>query len=223
MDRFGVAIVIPALNEEVAIEHVIRAVMPYAVPVVVDDGSSDNTVIKARKAGAIVVVHMRNMGYDAALETGLFHAIKLGFCYAITMDGDGQHMPETIELFKKRLEGGADLVIGIRDRHQRFAEALFALVGKYIWGVEDPLCGMKGYRLKLIADIGYFDSYKSIGTEFTLYAARSGYRIYQVPITTCERRGTSRFGVGLKGNWKIIKALAKGLMTTKNRKIKNLF
>lgn len=212
MNTLAVAAVIPALNEEVAIERVVRAVMPYAVPIVVDDGSSDHTALIARNAGAVVVVHASNMGYDAALESGLFRSIELGFEYAITMDGDGQHMPETLELFKQKLTEGADLVVGVRDKHQRFAETIFALVGRYLWGVEDPLCGMKGYRLKLLSKVGHFDSYQSIGTEFTLHAARAGYRIEQVPVTTRDRRGTSRFGVGMLANWKILKSLAYGLL-----------
>jgi glycosyltransferase involved in cell wall biosynthesis len=211
MDRHRVAVVIPALNEEAAIERVVQAVMAHAVPVVVDDGSRDHTAEIARNAGAVVVVHAQNLGYDAALESGLFKSIDLGFYYAITMDGDGQHAPQTLELFKQKLLEGADLVIGVRDRHQRFAETLFAVIGRYFWGVKDPLCGMKGYRLSLLSKAGHFDSYKSIGTEFTLHAVRSGYHIVQVPVTTCDRSGSSRFGVGIRANWKILRALALGL------------
>lgn len=215
----AVAAVIPALNEEAAIERVVRAVAPYARPLVVDDGSSDRTALVARNAGAEVVVHPYNKGYDAALETGLFHAIELGYAYAITLDGDGQHMPATLELFKDRLADGADLVVGVRDRHQRFAETLFALVGRYFWGVKDPLCGMKGYRLELLTKIGHFDSYQSIGTEFTLRAARSAYRIDQVPVVTRERVGSSRFGGGFMANWKILRALILGLVMARSRKL----
>jgi glycosyltransferase involved in cell wall biosynthesis len=206
-----VAAVIPAWNEEAAIERVVRAVAPYAQPIVVDDGSSDRTALFARNAGAEVVIHLCNKGYDAALETGLFRAIDLGYDYAITVDGDGQHFPAALESFKHKLEEGADLVIGVRDRHQRFAESLFALVGQWMWGVQDPLCGMKGYRLKLLAQAGHFDSYQSIGTEFTLRAARSGFRIVQVPVPTRERMGVSRFGSGFRANWKILRALVYGL------------
>lgn len=206
------AAVIPALNEEAAIEQVVRAVAPYAHPIVVDDGSSDRTALIARNAGAEVVVHPHNMGYDAALGAGLFRAIELGFTYAITMDGDGQHMPITVKLFKTKLAEGADLVVGVRDHQQRFAETIFALVGRNLWGIKDPLCGMKGYRLNLLAEVGHFDSYKSIGTEYTLRAARSGYRIEQVPVPTRDRIGPSRFGAGFRANWRILRALVYGVL-----------
>ena len=211
-----VAVVIPALNEEADIEQVILAVKRHANPIVVDDGSSDRTASIACNAGAVVVVHVKNMGYDAALESGLFRAIELGFEYAITMDGDGQHTPETLQLFKIKLIEGADLVVGVRDKHQRFAETIFALVSKYLWEVKDPLCGMKGYRLKLLSKVGHFDSYRSIGTEFTLRAARSGYKIVQVPVATINRIGSSRFGSGLKSNFRILRALVYGILVARN-------
>jgi glycosyltransferase involved in cell wall biosynthesis len=206
------AAVIPALNEEAAIERVVRAVVAYAKPIVIDDGSSDQTALLARLAGAEVVVHQSNKGYDAALESGLFRAIELGYEYAITMDGDGQHISTTLELFKQKLVEGADLVVGVRDHHQRIAESIFAFVGRILWGIKDPLCGMKGYRLKLLVEIGHFDSYKSIGTEFTIRAARSGYSIEQVPVPTRDRIGSSRFGDGLLANLKILKAIAYGIL-----------
>lgn len=211
----SVAAVIPALNEAAAIANVVRAVSPYAKPIVVDDGSSDGTAELAREAGAVVVVHEQNQGYDRALESGLFKALELGFDYAITLDGDGQHAPATIDLFKAELAKGADLVVGARDKHQRFAESLFAWVGKLLWNVQDPLCGMKGYRLDRLALAGRFDTYSSVGTEFTIRAVRSGYRITEIPIMTRERIGTSRFGTGMRANWRILQALFRGLLKAK--------
>lgn len=211
-----VVAVIPAFNESASIEKVVRGVMPYAQVLVVDDGSSDQTAMLARNAGAEVVIHSKNKGYDKALEAGLFRALELGFDYAITIDGDGQHMPATLELFKRKLAIGADLVVGVRDRRQRITEAVFSLVSRLLWGVSDPLCGMKGYRLELLAQIGHFDSYESIGTEFTLRAARSGSWIEQVPVNTRERIGSSRFGTGFHANFKIARALALGLFKARN-------
>lgn len=204
-------LVIPALNEERAIVQVVTTVMPYGLPIVVDDGSTDATARLAKAAGATVVSHPRNKGYDAALESGLLRATELGLEYAITMDGDGQHRAETLDLFQKALDGGADLVIGVRDRHQRFSESLFAQAGRLRWGLADPLCGLKGYRLALLAGEECLNSYESIGTELALRAARAGWRIAQVPVPTRPRIGSSRFGTGMKANWRILKALGIGL------------
>ncbi len=215
LDARAVAAVIPAFNEGAAIGQVVQALQPYARAIVVDDGSSDETALVARRAGAEVVSHAVNQGYDRALETGLRKAIELGFEFAVTMDGDGQHYPDTLRLFMDELLRGADLVVGVRDRRQRFAESLFCVVSQALWKIKDPLCGMKGYRLSLVSRAGQFDSYTSIGTELTLRAARSQCRITQIPIRTRERSGTSRFGAGFRANWRILRAMAIGLIIAK--------
>ncbi len=205
------AVVIPALNEAQAIGEVIVGVSQYGVPIVVDDGSTDGTAQLAERAGAIVVKHEVNRGYDKALESGLFKAVELGFCYATTLDADGQHFPHTLLEFKTELSKGADLVIGTRDRHQRLAESAFAILGKALWGMADPLCGMKGYKLVHLEKLGHFDSYRSIGTEFAIRCARSSLDIRYVPVPTRDRTGSSRFGSGLRANLEILRALLIGL------------
>lgn len=209
------AAVIPAYNEAKSIAAVVEAVKQYALPIVADDGSSDETARLAAQAGAVVVSHSRNQGYDAALQTGLFKAIELGCTFAITMDADGQHNPAGLEPFKAELLQGADLVVGVRDRHQRFSESFFAMTGKLLWSISDPLCGMKGYRLSHLKRLGHFDSYKSIGTEYALRCARSNLRIHSVPVLTRDRTGVSRFGAGFKPNYRILRALAIGLVKAK--------
>ncbi len=204
------AAVIPAFNEGQKIAAVVREIVPFALPIVVDDGSTDGTAQLAAAAGAIVVHHSRNLGYDAALQTGLFKAMELGCEYGITLDGDGQHAPSTLGVFIERLSNGADLVIGRRERSQRFAEAVFSLVGRCMWGIDDPLCGMKGYKLAHLRLLGHFDAYCSIGTEFAIRAARSGLKIVNVPVPIAPRVGESRFGIGWRPNLKILRALLIG-------------
>lgn len=210
-----VAAVLPALNESASIDAVVRGIGPFAQVIVVDDGSTDGTGEIATAAGGLVARHERNLGYDRALETGLRFATQKGFEFAVTLDADGQHDPRTIIPFIEALEAGADLVVGARDRHQRFAESMFAWVGSTLWGIRDPLCGMKGYRLSVLQRAGSFDTYTSIGTEFTLRAARSGCRIAQVAVPTRDRTGASRFGSGLRANWRILRALFIGLATAR--------
>lgn len=206
-----VAFVIPALNEAVAITSVVRGITAYGAAIVVNDGSVDGTGELAQSAGAIVVTHKVNKGYDAALASGLQKAILEEFDVAITVDGDGQHDVSGIMSILHELEAGADLVVGMRDRFQRISETLFACVTQTLWGIADPLCGMKGYRLSKLKTIDQLHTYPSIGTELTLLAARRKWKIRQVPALTHERKGSSRFGTGLRANWLILKALICGL------------
>jgi len=210
-----VAIVIPAFNEEEAINAVVLGISPYGTALVVNDGSTDNTGEVARAAGALVVSHAVNRGYDNALATGLGKAVAEQFDFAITLDGDGQHEPLLIESFLFELMDGADLVIGIRDRYQRVSETIFAKIAKILWGITDPLCGMKGYRLSKLKGIDSMCSYPSIGTELAIRAVRSGWNIRQVAVKTRERNGKSRFGAGLYANWLILRAMFLGLLRAK--------
>ena len=75
-----------------------------------------------------------------------------------------------------------------------------------LWGIDDPLCGMKGYRMDVYRKLGHFDSYGSIGTELAIYGVRSGYSFVQVPVATRDRTGESRFGRAIKGNYLILRA-----------------
>jgi len=205
-------VVLPALNEAGTVVDLVSSLRAYGDVVVVDDGSTDNSANLARAAGAFVLSHSVNRGYDQALESGLIWASSRGYRYAITVDADGQHSSSAIALFTFELEAGADLVIGIRDRRQRWAEVLFSLVGKRLWGIDDPLCGMKGYRLDLLRAVGRFDTYSSVGTEFCIQAFRSGCRIRQVHVSTSTRTGEPRFGGGIQANIKILRALWLGLI-----------
>ena len=211
MDRSRVAVVIPALNESATIVDVVEAAGRYGVPIVVDDGSTDNTAALARQAGAVVVSHESNWGYDAALNSGFKKAAELGSDVIITVDADGQHDPSLIQKFIDSIDAGADVVTGIRSRRQRFAEHLFAWYTSFHFGIKDPLCGMKAYRTAVYEALGHFDSCGSVGTELMIFAAKHGYRLGQIEFEVRERKGQSRFGQILAGNYKIIRAM---LLTT---------
>jgi len=207
MERHRVGIVIPALNEAKTIVSVVSGVSQYGIPIVVDDGSRDGTGEIAITAGATVVRHNNNRGYDQAISTGFVCADKLGCEYVVTLDADGQHTTDILKSFIHELDSGADIVVGIRDRHQRLAEYIFAWVATKKWGIRDPLCGMKGYRVSIFKELGYFDSYNSIGTELVIFAAKSSKRIAQIAIKTNERIDAPRFGRRLSTNMRILRAL----------------
>lgn len=93
-DRQRLAIVIPAYNEARAIRAVIEAVLQrHAHIIVVDDGSSDDTVARLTGLPVTLVRHQQRQGKGAALRTGFRAAREAGFTTVVTMDADGQHDP----------------------------------------------------------------------------------------------------------------------------------
>lgn len=213
MDRLRTGIIIPALNEKLTITSVIESLKPFAVPIVVDDGSMDGTGAAATAAGAVVIRHENTQGYDAALNTGFSHAETLGLDFLMTMDADGQHDPQYIAYFLDALQSGADIVIGIRNSKQRLSEHVFAWFTRFRWRIRDPLCGMKAYKTSLYKELGYFDSYGSIGTELMIYAARRQKKLVQIAITTIPRRDKPRFGRRWNANKRILYAFGKAVFS----------
>ena len=211
MERSGladIAIIIPALNEAATIAQVVARVAQYGTPIVVDDGSTDSTAELARQAGAQLVQHAQNKGYDGALASGFARALELGCQYVITIDADGQHNPEQLREYIRLLQDGNDLVLGVRDRHQRISEEIFSFIGKRVWQVADPLCGMKGYRMHVYRALGHFDSFQSIGTELAIRAVASKVRSVQTAVLTRDRLDAPRFARKFSANLKILRALS---------------
>lgn len=207
MDRLRIALVIPALNESLTIAAVVAGASRHGTVIVVDDGSNDGTAALAGSAGARVVSHGANRGYDAALNSGLAEAARLNCDAVITLDADGQHDPALVTRFVEQLHAGADVVVGLRDQMPRFSERIFALYARARFGIRDPLCGMKAYRMPIYQALGHFDSYGSVGTELTLFAARRGYSIAHVPFNVRPRQDSPRFGRLLLANWRILRAM----------------
>jgi glycosyltransferase involved in cell wall biosynthesis len=207
MERPRVGIVVPALNEAATIAAVVELISHYGQAIVVDDGSTDATAELARNAGADVMSHAVNQGYDGALNTGFARAAELGCAYIITIDADGQHNPAQLTQMIALLDEGNELVLGIRDRFARIGETIFARCANWLWGVPDPMCGMKGYATSLYTCAGRFDRYKLIGSELAVRSVVAGCRTARINITVRDRLDAPRFGHDLSANYRILRAM----------------
>lgn len=208
-----VAIIIPAHNEAATIARVVSGVIPHGTPIVVDDASRDGTGDEARRAGAVVVHHSVNRGYDGALESGFAEAARIGAEAVVTFDADGQHDPAALPQVLGPIERGeADLVLGIRPAAARASEWAFNVYTRMRFGVPDILCGLKAYRMSLYAQHGRFGRPGAIGTELALVALARGVRFQTVAVLIAPRDGASRFGSSLCANLRILRALGGSLL-----------
>jgi hypothetical protein len=213
----GIVVISPAHNEEGNVGAVIHA-MPEeidgydVVPVVIDDGSQDGTADAARRAGALVASLPIRRGYEIAL--------KLGADIVVTIDADGQHLPEEMPiLVKPIIEGQADHVNGSRmlGEFERGPLIRHAGVHFFSWLVT-ILAGQRitdassGYRAtraetlrKLVLEQDQFWS-----SEVLIECLRHRARIVEVPVTFLTRRGgESKKPKSLRYGWHFSKAIAK--------------
>lgn len=208
MTPSGIAVIIPALDEEATVATVVRGAAAYGVVVVVDDGSIDATVALAEREGAVVLRHAANRGYDAALATGLTWCAGRGFDAVVTMDADGQHDPSMLgRMTDPIFAGEADVVLGERPSASRTSERIFGLYTRVRFGIRDPLCGMKAYTPAAVIRHHGTLRRPTIGTGIALACLREGGQASVVPITARPRRGSSRFGSGLRAEGRVLRAL----------------
>ena len=215
MDKYQVAIVIPAFNEEDTISNVVQSVKEHGVVIVVNDASTDRTKQMAEDAGAILVSHKENKGYDGALNSGFARAEELNCNAVITFDADGQHSAIILPQFINHLKHGKDLVIGFRPKPARISEWLFMIYTRIKYNWKDPLCGMKGYSMALYQKQGYFDSYNSIGTELAIFGLLTNCTYIQLFIPISKRQDHPRFSSILLSNIKILRSLIKVIVNNK--------
>jgi len=221
-----IVVLIPAYNEAENIGRVLPDIpaelngIPL-LPIVIDDGSSDETVAVVRAAGVPVVRSPLRRGGGAALRVGFQIAADLGAEVAVTMDADGQHLPVEIgALVAPVLADRFDFVIGSRLLGRREKDSLVRLAGIHVFNglirllssvrISDCSNGFRALRISSLRDLRLRqDQYHT--SELIIEAARRGIRIGEAPVTVRRRLG----GESKKGrNWKYGLNFAKTIFKT---------
>ena len=188
-----IAAVIPALNAERSIATVVAATRRHVEAViVVDDGSSDATGEVARAVGATVLRHDVNRGKGAALKTGFGWALDHHFHAVITLDADGQHLPDEVPKFIHEFQSSrADLIIGGRAHLfedmvpiRRLANRLSAwCIAKSAGApIADSQSGFRLYSARLLRAVDLRTDGFDMESEIIVRAGRRGFRIVTIPI-----------------------------------------
>lgn len=196
------AAVIPCFNESAAVSTLVRAVRRHLPSViVVDDGSTDDTMILARAAGALVLNHGRNRGKGAALKTGLSHALRRGCEWAVTLDGDGQHAPEDLPaLLRCAKQTGALLAVGNRMPEARKMPWLRRQVNRWMSRklseragrhLPDTQSGFRLIHLPSWAALSLTTQHFEVESEMLVAFLAAGHPVAFVPIQVVRRRRQS--------------------------------
>jgi len=168
---------IPCYNESETLPVTLSA-LPRSVPgfdnvewLVIDDGSTDDTVRVAKEAGADYIVrHNRNQGLARAFMTGIRECIRLGADVIVNTDADNQYCADDISaLTHPVLNGLADLVVGARPidsiRHFSPMKKILQKIGSWVvrivsrTSVEDVTSGFRAFSRKAAEQFVVFSNY----------------------------------------------------------------
>ncbi|MFP6842495.1 MAG: glycosyltransferase family 2 protein [Acinetobacter sp.] len=195
-----ISIVLPAKNESAAIGQTIVQIQQLQLAheiIVVNDGSTDDTVQVAEKAGAKVITHPYSKGNGAAIKTGARSATG---DIIVFMDADGQHDPQDIPKLLEKINQGYDLVVGARQKGSQasvgrgVANALYNNLATYMTEqkVEDLTSGFRAVRADKFREFLYLlPNGFSYPTTSTMAFFRAGHSVTYVPIHAAKRIGKS--------------------------------
>lgn len=194
IQKKDVVVVVPVFNESEYIARVLKKLNATKYRyVIVDDGSSDNSVELARKYAEHVLVHRINLGKGAALTTGTEYAFtKLAARAVVFMDSDAQHNPSELDLFFEKLKEGHQVVFGVRSfdtampwikiTTNRTASVLVSwLYGVYI---PDIPSGFKALTKEAYKQIAWSSINYSVELEIAVNVAKKRIPFSTVPVQT---------------------------------------
>lgn len=219
-----VLVVMPAHDEEQSLGATltrVRAALPEADVVVVNDDSSDGTSDVARAHGAHVVDLPCNLGYGGAVQTGFKFAISRGYDVVLQIDADGQHDPASARpLLAPVLSGDVDVAIGSRFLGEvkyripglrRLGMRMFGAILSFVTRQKftDPTSGYQALGRRAVAFFAH-DNYPSDfpDADTIILLALAGFRVREVPVTMEARTA----GTSMHSNFGAVYYLAKMLL-----------
>ena len=186
---------IPAYNEAKHIEEIVSKTLRYVSQViVVDDGSEDGTGERAKRAGATVLRHDRNLGKGVAINTAFKIARESNPLVMVLLDGDGQHEPGEIPLLLGPvLNNQADMVVGSRflannhiPKYRMLGQTVLNITTNLGSGVKltDTQSGFRSFSRKAIEKMVLKEAGFAVESEMQFKAHRCGLKVIEVPINT---------------------------------------
>jgi glycosyltransferase involved in cell wall biosynthesis len=209
-------VIVPVYNAEPTLANVIkgvRRVLPGALILGVDDGSTDGSRKLLRTVADETIEFDVNQGKGAALRAAFANALKKGASAVLTIDSDGQHDPAFAPAIVGALDR-ADIVIGTRDlsgahvpKHRRIANMISSAATRAVSGgkVRDSQSGYRAIKAEVLRKVDAKGDRYEFETDFIIRAARSGFTTVNVPISTIY--GSPSYFREFRDAWLVIKVL----------------
>lgn len=190
-----ICVVLPVYNHPLTVGQVLRAAMLRFPVFVVDDGSDASTrCALGAENGFVLIRFQANRGKAAALNEGFKRAFEAGYSHAITIDADGQHRAEDLDLFGETcrrfpealIAGQRDLAAARAPWLRRVSNALSSLCFRLETGLAlaDTLCGYRAYPLERMLQLRTTSTRYAFELEVLVRAFYDGWPIKRLSIQT---------------------------------------
>ena len=201
-------IALPAYNEQKDIGFIISQIKKYDLDIlVIDDGSTDGTQEQLSNIKSISTIsHEKNLGYGQTIIDAFKYGISNGYDSIITMDCDGQHIPEEVQIFLTQISD-YDIVSGSRyliqankldpqippDRYAINMEITQILNETTKLDLTDSFCGFKAYKTDAIKKMKLTEKGYGMPLQLWMQAWKSGLSIKEIPVKLIYNNADKRF------------------------------
>lgn len=190
-------VIVPLFNEKKHAPQVLKELSDFDLPVVVvDDGSTDGSLLKIKEKrlkNIVFLEHKINLGKGAAMKTGAEYAFSKGADAIIFMDADGQHKPEDLPKFIENLNKGKyDVVFGSRNLNfgvplvRYVGNKIASMVASILFGVyvSDVICGFRALTKRAYKTVEWESTGYGVETEIVARAGKRRLRYCEIPVET---------------------------------------
>ncbi|MBT3879708.1 MAG: glycosyltransferase family 2 protein [Candidatus Scalindua sp.] len=205
-------IALPAFNEKKEIGVIISQIKKYDLDIlVIDDGSTDGTQEELSNIEYInTIVHEKNLGYGQTIIDAFKYGISNGYESIITMDCDGQHIPDEVQIFLTQISN-YDIVSGSRyliqanksdpqippDRYAINMEINQILSETIKLNLTDSFCGFKAYKTEAIKKMNLTEKGYGMPLQLWMQAWKLGLSIKEIPVELIYNNADKRFNGNL--------------------------
>jgi len=197
--------IIPAFNESKNIARTISKIPLCVDIVVIDDGSTDNTRSQCKGPNVALLYHVRNLGYEAALNSGITYFVEQEYDKFVVIDADGEIEPADAIALLNSVSEQKPIGCGYRVDHRgRLSERLISTFSKNLFGINDVYCGCKAFHKVVVNPKNYSSVAANFFTQFIILQSKK-INVINKPVHGRKRHEASSFGNGMRVELSLVK------------------
>lgn len=215
MAKNKILVLVPSYNEFKTLKKICIFFKRQKINhLIVDDCSDDDTEYWLKKNSIKFIKNKKNLGYEKSILEGIKFIIRknIKIDFLITFDADGQHYVRDLKKFMNH-NSQAELLIGNRNKFNRFSEYILSKMFRIFFNINDPLSGFKRFSfIKLKKNLSKVNNNLYLVDILFIYINyKSKIEEIVINIKSRSRKDVPRVGNSLKVNLKILKIIFKCL------------